>query len=159
MAFMHRGLFRVMRKVILYIVYGEDQAYYDGAKFSFLTFMNWIEADSPIEFLVLTEKPNEFKDYPVKIIKISTQQKEEWSLNGKYHFRIKNRGMAYVMDKLELTDNDKILFFDTDTYFNKSPLGLFDLITNKQALMYLNDKAAAQGVGRIDIVENRLVGM
>jgi len=28
-----------------------------------------------------------------------------------------------------------------------------------QALMYLNDKAAAHGVGRIDIVENRLVGM
>ena len=28
-----------------------------------------------------------------------------------------------------------------------------------EALMYLNDKAAAQGVGRIDIVENRLVGM
>lgn len=136
---MHRGLFRVMRKVILYIVYGEDQAYYDGAKFSFLTFMNWIEADSPIEFLVLTEKPNEFKDYPVKIIKISNQQKEDWSLNGKYHFRIKNRGMAYVMDKLELTDKDKILFFDTDTYFNKSPLGLFDLITNEQALMYLNE--------------------
>jgi argininosuccinate synthase len=27
------------------------------------------------------------------------------------------------------------------------------------ALMYLNDKAAAHGVGRIDIVENRLVGM
>jgi argininosuccinate synthase len=28
-----------------------------------------------------------------------------------------------------------------------------------QALMYLNNKAAAHGVGRIDIVENRLVGM
>ncbi|TLU61070.1 argininosuccinate synthase [Thalassotalea litorea] len=28
-----------------------------------------------------------------------------------------------------------------------------------QALVYLNDKAAAHGVGRIDIVENRLVGM
>ena len=28
-----------------------------------------------------------------------------------------------------------------------------------QALIYLNDKAAAHGVGRIDIVENRLVGM
>lgn len=28
-----------------------------------------------------------------------------------------------------------------------------------ESLMYLNDKAAAHGVGRIDIVENRLVGM
>lgn len=32
-------------------------------------------------------------------------------------------------------------------------------LTPYQALMYLNDKAAAHGVGRIDIVENRLVGM
>ena len=28
-----------------------------------------------------------------------------------------------------------------------------------QALMYLNEKAAAHGIGRVDIVENRLVGM
>ena len=32
-------------------------------------------------------------------------------------------------------------------------------LTPYQSLMYLNDKAAAHGVGRIDIVENRLVGM
>ena len=44
-----------MRKIILYIVYGEDQGYYDGAKFSFLTFMNWLENDDPIDIVVLTE--------------------------------------------------------------------------------------------------------
>ena len=30
---------------------------------------------------------------------------------------------------------DKILFFDTDTYFNKSPLPLFDLIKANQDLV------------------------
>ena len=127
------------RKVLLYIVYGEDQAYYDGAIFSFLTFKNWIIDSDPIEVVVLTEKPEKFSDYPVKAIPMNSDQKKEWSLNGQYHFRIKNRGLAFVMDKLKLKDSDKILFFDTDTYFHKSPLPLFDLIKSDQALFYLNE--------------------
>lgn len=127
------------RKILLYIVYGEDQIYYDGAIFSFLTFKNWINHDDPIEIVVLTEKPEKFDFYPIKVIPMSSNQKNEWSLNGTYHFRIKNRGLAFVMDKLELKDFDKILFLDTDTYFNKSPLPLFDLISQNQSLFYLNE--------------------
>jgi hypothetical protein len=128
-----------MRKILLYIVFGENKDYYDGAKFSLLTFMNWVLNEDPIEIVILTENPDEFESYPVKVLSISTHQRNEWSLNGKYHFRIKNRGMAYVMDQLELTEQDKILFLDTDTYFNKSPLPLFDLIQPNQALFYLNE--------------------
>jgi heptosyltransferase-3 len=128
-----------MRKILLYIVYGENKGYYDGAKFSFLTFMNWILIKDPVEIVILTEKPSEFENFPVKIFPISKLQIKEWSLDGKYHFRIKNRGMAYIMDQLKLTEKDKILFLDTDTYFHKSPLPLFDLIAVDQALFYLNE--------------------
>ena len=127
------------RKVLLYIVYGEDQTYYDGAIFSLMTFMNWTKDINQIETVVLTEKPEKFLDYPVKTLFMSEKQKHEWSLNGAYHFRIKNRGLAFVMDKLKLKGLDKILFFDTDTYFHKSPLPLFDLIKSNQALFYLNE--------------------
>ena len=127
------------RKILLYIVYGEDQTYYDGALFSFLTFKHWISIEDNIEFVVLTEKPEKFKGYPINTLLISDSQKKEWSINGSYHFRIKNRGLAYVMDELNLIENDKILFLDTDTYFHKSPLKLFDLINFKQAVFYLNE--------------------
>ena len=127
-----------MRKVILYIVYGADQGYYDGAKFSLLTFKHWSKEEK-IEIVVLTEKPQEFSNYQVKVISIPNVKKNEWSLNGQYHFRIKNRGLAYVMDELKLEEKDKILFFDADTYFHKSPLPLFDLIQPNQALFYLNE--------------------
>jgi heptosyltransferase-3 len=127
------------RKVLLYIVYGEDQAYYDGAIFSLMTFMNWLNDKNQIEIVVLTEKPERFLDYPIKTLIMSEKQKNQWSLNGAYHFRIKNRGLAFVMDKLKLKGLDKILFFDTDTYFHKSPLPLFDLIQSNQALFYLNE--------------------
>jgi heptosyltransferase III len=128
-----------IRKVVLYIVYGNDQAYYDGAVFSLMTFMHWCSEEDKIEFAVLTEKPNFFKEYPVKVLTMSEQQKTEWSINGQYHFRIKNRGFAYVMDELKLNSFDRILFFDTDTYFHKSPLPLFELIKPNQALFYLNE--------------------
>ena len=128
-----------MRKILLYIIYGEDRGYYDGAKFSLLTFMNWVLDEDPVEIVILTEKPDEFESYPVTVFPISAKQRNEWSLDGKYHFRIKNRGMAYIMDQLELTEQDKILFLDTDTYFFKSPLPLFDLIQSNQALFYLNE--------------------
>ncbi len=127
------------RKVLLYIVYGEESVYYDGAIFSFLTFLNWVSCNDDIEIIVLTEKPELFDSYPVKTLSISVAQKKEWSLNGKYHFRIKNRGLAFVMDELKLKHRDKILFLDTDTYFHKSPLPLFDLINSEQALFYLNE--------------------
>jgi hypothetical protein len=128
-----------MKKILLYIVYGENKGYYDGAVFSFLTFMNWVVREEPIEIVILTEYPSEFESYPVNVFQLSDKQINEWSLNGKYHFRIKNRGLAYIMDKLELTENDKILFLDTDTYFHNCPLTLFDLIQPDQALLYLNE--------------------
>lgn len=127
------------RRVVLYIVYGDDQIYYDGAKFSFLTFKYWIKENDQIEMVVLTEKPEKFEDYPIKTILMTKNQISDWSINGSYHFRIKNRGLAFVMDQLKLNDLDKIIFFDTDTYFHKSPIRLFDLITNNQALFYLNE--------------------
>jgi len=130
-----------MRKVVLYIVYGDDDAYYQGAQFSILTFMHWASNKDEVEIYVLTEKPEKFTGFQANILVMTMthKQKIDWSLNGKYHFRIKNRGLAFVMDSLKLEENDKILFFDTDTYFHKSPLPLFDLIQPNQALFYLNE--------------------
>ena len=139
MATKDADLKKSFRKILLYIVYGDNQGYYDGAIFSYLTFMHSVSREEFIETVILTQKPEKFKNYPITTIPISEQQKKDWSLNGKYHFRIKNRGLSFVMDKLELSDQDKILFFDTDTYFHKNPLPLFDLIQPNQALFYLNE--------------------
>ncbi|MDA7437931.1 hypothetical protein N8773_01035 [Candidatus Pseudothioglobus singularis] len=128
-----------MRKILLYIVFGDNKGYYDGAKFSLLTFMNWVLSEDTVEIVILTENPDEFASYPVTVFPISADQSNEWSLEGKYYFRIKNRGMAHIMDQLQLKEQDKILFLDTDTYFHKSPLPLFDLIKPNQALFYLNE--------------------
>ena len=133
-----------MRKIVIYIVYGDSQDYYVGAKYSILTFLNWVKQNDPIEIVVLTERPNEFLGYPVKVFSMTLKQKNDWSINNKYHFRIKNRGLAYIMDKLNLKLQDKVLFFDTDTYFHKSPMPLFSLINQNQALFYINEGLIAK---------------
>ena len=40
------------------------------------------------------------------------------------------------MNKLKLNKLDKILFFDTDTYFNKSPMALYNMIKPSQAVLF-----------------------
>ena len=95
-----------MRRIILYIVYGDNQGYYDGAKFSLITLMNWFSDKDSIEIVILTEKPEAFLNIPVTIIPMTNLQINEWSLNGKYHFRIKNRGLAFAMDVLQIKDLD-----------------------------------------------------
>ena len=111
-------LFKSPRKILLYIIYGNDQIYYDGAIFSYLTFMHWVSEKDKLETVVLTQKAEKFKNYPLTVIPMSESQKKDWSLNGKYHFRIKNRGLAYVMDKLNLSNQDKVLFFDCKAISN-----------------------------------------
>ena len=84
-----------MRKIVLYIIYGDDQGYYDGAIFSLLTFKYWIKSED-VEIVVLTEKPQQFEGYGVNIITMTDQQKDEWSLGGKYHFRIKKLTKKFI---------------------------------------------------------------
>jgi len=127
-----------MKKIILYIVYGDDQTYYNSAKFSILNLLNFTDS-ADIDIIVLSENIKEFKDFPVTTIEITKQQLNDWSFDGKYHFRIKNLGLQYILKTLGLSKNDKILSFDTDVYFIKSPLVLFDLITDTQIVMYKNE--------------------
>jgi heptosyltransferase-3 len=127
-----------MQKIICYIVYGNSIDHYNSTKYSVLNLLNYTN-DTNIKIVILSENTDEFEDYPITTIKITEQQKNDWSLNGKYHFRIKNLGLQYILKMLGLSKNDKILFFDADVYFKKSPLMLFDLITDTQIVMYKNE--------------------
>lgn len=127
-----------MKKIILYIIYGDDQTFYKSAKFSILNLLNFTD-NADIDIIVLSTNIEEFKDFPITTIEITKQQLNDWSFDGKYHFRIKNLGLQYILKTFDLSKNDKILFFDTDVYFKKNPLALFDLITDAQVVMYKNE--------------------
>lgn len=127
------------KNFVLYTVYGEDELYYQGTIISILSLLNQHTSSIQFEIIVVSEKPELFEGLPVTHFKITNEYYNQWSLNGKYHYRIKNRALAFVMDELNIQDNDKILTLDTDTYFSKDISYLFNKINKSQSVMYLNE--------------------
>ncbi|MGC9494315.1 hypothetical protein, partial [Vibrio genomosp. F10] len=91
------------------------------------------------EVSVLAEEPEHFVNMPIKVFAISPTQKAEWSLNNAYHFRIKNRGLKYLCERLNIGAEDKLLFLDTDTYFTQATNVYFDSISNENALLFCSE--------------------
>ncbi|RKF22157.1 hypothetical protein DBZ36_00485 [Alginatibacterium sediminis] len=125
-----------MKNYLVYILYGSDDAYYLGAKFSILSFISRYQSDTELEVIVLAEYPEKFEGFDISVLKLTDDQLAQWSLQGSYHFRIKNRGLHFIAQHLELRAVDKILFLDTDTYFTKNPSAIFDLINAEHSVMH-----------------------
>lgn len=129
---------------IVYVVYGDDQTYYQGARFGMLSFMAHWSSEKKPHIIVITEKPDIFRDLPVDVITITPELKAEWSLNGQYHFRIKNRGLRFLFEQYDFSENDKILFLDTDTYFTHQTEVFFNNISPSNALMFFPETNISQ---------------
>ncbi|PMK05045.1 hypothetical protein [Vibrio sp. 10N.261.55.A7] len=129
------------RTHLTFVVYGNDKTYYQGARFCILSFLaNWSgKSGVRPEVSVLAEEPGHFVNMPIKVFSISPAQKAEWSLNNTYHFRIKNRGLKYLCECLNIGAEDKLLFLDTDTYFTQATNVYFDSISNKHALLFCSE--------------------
>ena len=124
---------------VSYIVYGLNDGYFLGAKFSIISlFANTKET---LEVVVLTDRPDYFAELPVRTLELSEAQKKEWSLNGQYHFRIKNRGLAYIIDSLQLNSIDRVIAIDTDTYFSTSITPVFDRLNKEWSTIFRNEGA------------------
>ena len=124
---------------VAYIVYGENDGYFVGARFSILTLLAYNRAN--IKVVVLTDRPTYFSDLPVTTLELSLKQKRKWSLDGRYHFRIKNRGLANVIETLDLGDSEKIVAVDTDGYFTSSIAELFERINTTNSTIFRNEGA------------------
>ncbi|MBD1581438.1 hypothetical protein [Pseudoalteromonas sp. S16_S37] len=128
-----------LRQVLLYVAYGDDLLYYQGVKTSILSVLHHCKNSHQLEVVVVSEKPDFFANYPVTHFTITPTLKLDWSLNNRYHYRIKNRALAHAIDNLHLGANDKILALDTDTYFTKDINELFDKINVNLSLMFLDE--------------------
>lgn len=124
---------------LVYIVYGDDIAYYEGAKFSLLSFLSHIEEEAWPSIYVLTEKPEQFAYTPATVFAIDSEQKKEWTKNGRYHFRIKNRGLKFILEQAA-EEVEKFLFFDADTHFTSSAMPLFELVNEDKSVLFYPEK-------------------
>ena len=122
---------------VAYVVYGKNEDYFLSAKFSILSVL--ANNTDELKIIVLTDNENYFEGLPITTIALHQDEKNKWSLNDRYHFRIKNRGLKKIITFLSLKSEDKIIVFDTDTYFNAPIKPLYDLITKSSSVMFRNE--------------------
>lgn len=140
---------------VTYIVYGNNNGYFIGARFSILTL--FAHNASAVRVLILTDRPSYFSDLPATVLELSSTQKCQWSLDERYHFRIKNRGLAFVIETLNLDDSDKIIAVDTDGYFKSSIDELFKRINSENSTIFKNE-GAIHKKKRFKVYKDALVG-
>ena len=122
---------------VAYIVYGKNEGFFLGAKFSILSLL--ANNTDELKIVVLTDNEHYFQGLPIITLPLSQDEKDNWSLNDRYHFRIKNRGLDKIITSLNLSDRDKIIAIDTDTYFKKPITPVFDAIDNEHSTIFRNE--------------------
>ena len=122
---------------VAYIVYGKNEGYFLGAKFSILSLL--ANNTDELKIVVLTDNENYFQGLPVITLPLTQDEKDNWSLNNRYHFRIKNRGLNKIITDLNLSDENKIIAIDTDTYFTPPIAPIFKAIDQENSTMFKNE--------------------
>lgn len=121
-------------RCLAYVLFGEDRAYYQGAIFSLLTLMRASGGSLDYPVHILAEQPEWFDGYPVNVTRLESEQLHDWSLGGRYAFRIKSQGVRWL-----LRSTERLLFADVDLAFRRSGDSLFGCIQPHSALLYSDE--------------------
>jgi len=109
-------------KVHVLAAYGQDSFYHYGAVFAALRILAaFRERQNRPEIWVYTDRRDLFSGYPVSVIDLSPAKISDWSLDGRYHFRIKNRVLVDALARgcsyLLFLDSDMVVKDRTDKDF------------------------------------------
>jgi hypothetical protein len=118
------------------IAYGDQLGYHHGAKYQILRCWDrWYSGEGK-SVCIVTDKPQIFEGYPLRVLQITEQQIKEWSLGGLQHFGIKIKGLELAV---ETGMAEKYLLLDTDTYWVKDPSDLVGRIRQNSFVMYCDE--------------------
>ena len=118
------------------IAYGPHIAYQNGAKYQILK--NWSKWYSRAisSVCVVTDRPDLFWGYPIRVLELTDKMKTDWSLNGLQHFGIKLKGLRYA---IATSKCERCIQLDTDSYWISDPLNVARKIICKQIVMHSNE--------------------
>lgn len=118
------------------IAYGEQRGYHHGAKYQILRCWDrWYSAKRN-SVCIVTDKPQIFEGYPLRVLPLTEQHVREWSLDGLQHFGIKLKALELAA---KTGTAEKYLLLDTDTYWVKDPSELVDKISPNRFVMYCDE--------------------
>ncbi|MEA9978702.1 MULTISPECIES: hypothetical protein [unclassified Pseudomonas] len=109
---------------LVYLVFGAD-TYHQEAVFSIASALAGMREtpDQPLDIQVFSDNPAPYADLPVRVRPLDKETRAAWSAPHGYHFRTKHVALRTV-----LTESERALLIDTDTFFHCSPLKLFDRV-------------------------------
>ena len=118
------------------VCYGNSMGYHHGAKYQILSaYKKWYSrAHSSIT--VVTDKPELFESYPVKLRIINETEWKNWSLDGSQHFGVKLKGLTEVIKESECANT---ILLDTDMYWISDPKSLVSQVGSKNVVMYQDE--------------------
>jgi len=120
-------------KLLMYLVYGDNSSYYQEAKYSILSALSYLNKDQQdIEIIVVTDRPQSFANFPILIETFDEQRYQEWIGKDSYNHRAKNRSIAMILEKYKVP----LVFIDTDTYFIKHPIEIFNKISTSNSVLF-----------------------
>lgn len=118
------------------VAYGYRSGYYHGAKYQILkAWRSWYSREN-VSICVVTDLPDVFENYPVRILSMTKDQKQVWSLNGTQHFGIKLKGIEWAC---RTSQADLVCALDTDSYWKKDPCKLLLKLDSSSVAMFSDE--------------------
>jgi len=115
---------RVERPQLVYLAFGSE-TYHQEAMFSIASAIAHLGQPlaTALDIQVFTDNPAPYANLPVRVRPLSDETRQNWSQPHGYHFRTKHVALREVLRESTLA-----LLIDTDTFFQASPLALFERI-------------------------------
>lgn len=118
---------------IVYLVYGGRREYQLELTYSVLSALHWAgDQRSKFHIALVTDEASRRPDLPVENIVIPPAEFEIWSRGGQYQHQAKVHAFMKALDLFK----GKVALIDTDTYFLRDPLALFDRIAPGSSVMH-----------------------
>ena len=96
---------------LLLVAYGSEEKFWQAA------FYQALRHDSgKFQVLIYTDRPEKFRTLGDSVVlrQITEDQKKYWSIDGRYHYRIKSQAIVRASAEFLLSKDDRLIHLDSD---------------------------------------------
>ena len=133
------------RSLVL-LSYGSRDEQVAETKYAVLSAYRLLRPSDDIEVVLYTDNPSSFDDMPVRLRPIAKEELAAWAGPSGYPYR---RKLEVLRDALNQTGHP-VVFVDSDTWFRKSPVRLFQRIGRGKSLMHVREGSLRNAKGPPD---------
>lgn len=120
-------------RVIAYLLYGEKKEYQLEVFFSILSALRLLgEHRDEVTISIISDRDDFDPNLPIDFIPLSKAELAEWTQQGRYNHRAK----LFALQKLLAHYQSPVVLIDTDTYFLRNPIHLFERISAQRTVMH-----------------------